>query len=98
MTNQPALKIHEAAELANVSTKTIRREIDRCALIAYRVGRAVRIDREDFDAWFRGTPAGRERASLVPRSPVQRPRRLPTTAAEISVAKMKAQLEQHEAA
>lgn len=49
---EPALKIAEAAELANVSTKTIRRAINAGELRAYRIGRAIRVWRKDVDAWL----------------------------------------------
>jgi excisionase family DNA binding protein len=48
----------EAARLANVSTKTIRREIDRGELAARHVGRQLRIDPADFRAYL-----DRERAA-----------------------------------
>jgi excisionase family DNA binding protein len=44
--------------LANVSTKTIRREIDRGELPARHVGRLVRIDPAEFRAYL-----DRERAA-----------------------------------
>jgi putative molybdopterin biosynthesis protein len=38
----------EAARVANVSRKTIYREIDRGVLPAYHVGRQLRVDPADF--------------------------------------------------
>lgn len=49
---RPLLTPAEAARLANVSTKTIRREIDRGELRAAHVGRLVRIDPDDFRAYL----------------------------------------------
>jgi excisionase family DNA binding protein len=49
---QPLLSPAEAARLANVSTKTIRREIDRGALPALHAGRQLRIEPADFRRWL----------------------------------------------
>jgi excisionase family DNA binding protein len=89
------LKVHEAAEIAKVSTKTIYRALDNCELVAYKVGRAIRIDREDFDHWLRSSPA---REELVQRGRVRRPRRLPTSPSALSVARMRDQDQHDEAA
>ena len=51
---QPLLTPAEAARLANVSTKTIRREIDRGALPALHAGRQLRIDPDAFRGWLEG--------------------------------------------
>jgi excisionase family DNA binding protein len=54
---RPLLSPTEAAELANVSRKTVYREIDRCALPALHVGRQLRIDPADFRQYLdRGMP------------------------------------------
>jgi putative molybdopterin biosynthesis protein len=45
---RPLLSPAEAARLANVSRKTVYREIDRGALPALHVGRQLRIDPTDF--------------------------------------------------
>ena len=55
------LTVHQAAEELGVSHKTIRRAIDAGQLPALRVGRALRIERVDFEAWretLRYVPAG----------------------------------------
>jgi excisionase family DNA binding protein len=49
---RPLLCPAEAARLANVSTKTIRREIDRGALPALHAGRQLRIEPADFRRWL----------------------------------------------
>lgn len=89
------LSVQQAAELANLSDKTIRRAIAAGDLEAFRVGRAIRLRTPDVQAWVEADPV---RPSLVPgleRQP--RPRRLPTTASAVSVARMRDQ-DQHEAA
>jgi putative molybdopterin biosynthesis protein len=49
----------EVAELANVSRKTIYREVDRGVLPAVHVGRQLRIDPSDFRSYLeRGTEGG----------------------------------------
>jgi excisionase family DNA binding protein len=54
---RPLLSPTEAAELANVSRKTVYREIDRGALPALHVGRQLRIDPADFRQYLdRGMP------------------------------------------
>jgi excisionase family DNA binding protein len=47
---RPLLTINEAADFLNVSTRTVRREIDRGALAVVRIGRSIRIDDDDLDA------------------------------------------------
>jgi len=49
---RPLLTPAEAAHLANVSRKTIYREIDRSALPACHAGRQLRIDPADFDRYL----------------------------------------------
>jgi excisionase family DNA binding protein len=44
----------EVAALANVSRKTIYREIDRGELAVLHVGRQLRIDPADFRRWLEG--------------------------------------------
>jgi excisionase family DNA binding protein len=48
----PLLSPAEAAYLASVSVKTIRREIDRGALPALHAGRRLRIDPDAFRRWL----------------------------------------------
>ena len=43
----------EVAELANVSRKTIYREVDRGALPAQHVGRQLRIDPDDLNQYLK---------------------------------------------
>jgi excisionase family DNA binding protein len=53
------LTVSEAAARAGVSEKTVRREIDRGALIATRIGRCVRISPEAYRTWStNGRPRG----------------------------------------
>src|SRR5262245_42102408 len=49
------LKLPEAATIANLSTRTLRRAIHASErpLRHHRFGRAVRIERNDLDAWLR---------------------------------------------
>jgi excisionase family DNA binding protein len=54
VTREPLLSPAEAARLANVSTKPIRRDIDRGALPSLHAGRQIRIDPEDFRRWLEG--------------------------------------------
>jgi excisionase family DNA binding protein len=51
---RPALTAAQAAKLANTCTATVYREIDRGNLRAARIGHAIRITRESFDAWMAG--------------------------------------------
>ncbi len=46
----------EVAELANVSRKTVYREIDRGALPAAHVGRQLRIEPTALASYLRGPP------------------------------------------
>jgi excisionase family DNA binding protein len=48
----PDLSLADAAELLDVSLKTVRRRIADGTLPAYRVGKLIRIRREDLDALF----------------------------------------------
>jgi excisionase family DNA binding protein len=45
----------EAARAANVSRKTIYREIERGELAACRAGHQIRINPDDFARWLEGT-------------------------------------------
>jgi excisionase family DNA binding protein len=49
---RPLLSPREVAELANVSRKTLYREVHRGALPARHVGRQLRIDRDDLARWL----------------------------------------------
>lgn len=59
-TPAPVVRVHEpefldvagAAAVLRVSTKSIRRAIERGELAHYRFGRAIRIRRDDLDIWF----------------------------------------------
>ena len=53
---RPMLSPAEVAELANVSRKTIYREIDRGELPAVHVGRQLRIDPADLNQYLGRTP------------------------------------------
>ncbi len=44
--------IDEVAELLDVSTRTVRRSIERKGLIAHKIGRAVRIAEPDLKAFI----------------------------------------------
>jgi excisionase family DNA binding protein len=44
--------IDEVAELLGVSTRTVRRSIERKELIAHKIGRAVRIAEPDLKAFI----------------------------------------------
>src|SRR5215213_4303167 len=68
----------EAARIANVSRKTVYREIDRGALPAQQVGRQLRIDPTDFRMYRQGRrmtlaadrhPSGQEVVRLQPPEP-----------------------------
>jgi len=50
---RPMLSPAEVAELANVSRKTIYREVDRGALPAQHVGRQLRIDPDDLNQYLK---------------------------------------------
>ncbi len=47
--------VDETALELNVSTKTIRRLIDRGELLANRIGRSIRISEEDLHRYIRGS-------------------------------------------
>jgi putative molybdopterin biosynthesis protein len=49
---RPLLTPAEAARVANVSRKTIYREVERGELPARHVGRQIRIDPADFDYYL----------------------------------------------
>ena len=51
---RPLLTPAEAARLANVSTKTVYREVDRGALPALHAGRQLRIEPTQFRRWLEG--------------------------------------------
>jgi len=53
---RPLLTPAEAAELANVSRKTVYREIDRGELPALHVGRQLRIDPTDLSRYLGRMP------------------------------------------
>ena len=50
------VSLADAADLLDVSTRTLRRHIASGALPAYRVGRLVKIDPADLDALARPIP------------------------------------------
>ena len=82
------LTVQQAAELLQRSAKTIRRAIAAGDLNAFRVGRSIRLREADVRAWLEANPV---RLNVRPsRAPAPRPRRLPTTATQLSVARMKA--------
>ncbi len=49
---RPLLSPRDVAELANVSRKTVYRQIDVGALPALRAGRQLRVDRDDLARWL----------------------------------------------
>lgn len=49
---QKAFSVRSAAAAYEVSESTLREAIDKQSLVAYRVGRAIRIDAADLDDWF----------------------------------------------
>ena len=54
--NAPAvMNIQEAAEVARLDRRTVSHAIHRGDLSALVAGRAVRIHREELEAWLRGT-------------------------------------------
>jgi excisionase family DNA binding protein len=89
------LDVNQAAELANVSTKTIYRAITRGDLEAFRVGRALRMREADVRAWVEAKPVKPTHAPAG-WTPSPRPRKLPTTASALSAARLRAQDEEHE--
>lgn len=56
-TPQALMTMHDAAELLSVSAMTVRRLISRGELRSHRVGRQVRIRRDDLQAYIRGAAA-----------------------------------------
>lgn len=60
------LNVFEAAAKAGVSERTVRREIDRGALEATRIGRCVRISPEAFRTWSTNMRSRAEVGSAVP--------------------------------
>ncbi len=52
-TTRPLLTISEVAEFCRVSTRTVRRWIERGELAAHRLGRQVRISEKDLRAFLR---------------------------------------------
>ena len=50
------LTIGDAAEIAKMSTRTVRRAISRGEIPAYRVGGGLRIVRDDVHAWITSRP------------------------------------------
>lgn len=59
----PHVSIREAAEIYSCSTDTIRRRISDGTIPAIRVGRLIRIRREDLDNAFRSIPAAKDGAA-----------------------------------
>ena len=45
--DEPLYDIDEVAKILKVSSKTVRREIERCALPAHRFGRLLRVSQDD---------------------------------------------------
>ena len=54
MTDQLAVSVKNAAAMTDLSETTIRDAIDREALPAYRVGRAIRVRVADLQEWLAG--------------------------------------------
>lgn len=52
MTERIAVSVKSAAAMTDLSETTIREAIDRQELPAYRVGRAIRIQVADLQAWI----------------------------------------------
>lgn len=52
MTDRIAASVKSAAVMTDLSETTIREAIDRQELPAYRVGRAIRIQVADLQAWI----------------------------------------------
>lgn len=53
-----AVTIKEAAAMLSICERTIRREIDRGRLRAYRIGRAIRIRVSDIEAYLNNSQVG----------------------------------------
>jgi excisionase family DNA binding protein len=49
----PFLTVNDVAERLRISTKTVRRWIDRRELHAHRFGRQIRISEDDLDVFLR---------------------------------------------
>ena len=54
----PWVTVQEAASYARVSPSTVRRAIKRKRLVAFRIGSAIRLQRDDVDAWIRAVQTG----------------------------------------
>ena len=54
MTERLAVSVKNAAAMTDLSETTIREAIDKEALPAYRVGRAIRVSVDDLKQWFAG--------------------------------------------
>jgi len=50
------LSIRDAAEIAALSPRTVRRAISRGEVNAYKVGGALRLVRDDVHAWITARP------------------------------------------
>lgn len=48
-----AVDLAETARMLSVSVKTVRREIDRCKLRAFRIGRVRRVRVAEIEAYLR---------------------------------------------
>ena len=55
-TPSPWFTVAEAARYARVSASTLRRAIKRNRLVAFRIGSAIRLQRNDVVRWLRSTP------------------------------------------
>lgn len=58
------LTVRQAAELASVSEKTIRRKIDDGEIVATRIGTSVRVRRAELDRYLEGSAQRAGRAQL----------------------------------
>lgn len=54
------LTVQEAANLMRVSSMTVTRLIRRGELTAYRIGRSLRIDQDDLDAYLQRGYSGHQ--------------------------------------
>ena len=52
-TTKPLLTVSEVAEVCRVSTRTVRRWIERGEMAAHRLGRQVRISEKDLKIFLR---------------------------------------------